>query len=90
MRQAVATASACGLPISLGGALGFALVGWHAADLPTGSTGYLYWPALISIAAASLVSAPIGARLAHTLPIRVLRRTFSVVLALLGVKMLLG
>jgi uncharacterized protein len=90
IRRAVATSSACGLPISVAGAAGFVLTGWNEPGLPAGSTGYLYWPAFVGIAAASLFSAPLGAKLTHTLPVEVLRRIFAGFLAILGVRMLIG
>lgn len=90
LRNAVATSSATGLPIAVAGAMGFVLTGWNAPPLPAWTTGYLYWPALAGIAAASLAFAPLGARLAHTLPVDVLRRAFAIFLAVLGVRMLLG
>jgi uncharacterized membrane protein YfcA len=90
IRQAVATSAAAGLPIALAGAAGFAANGWDKLGLPPWSTGYLYWPAFAAIAATSLLAAPLGARLAHTLPTGVLRRIFAVFLAILGIRMLLG
>jgi hypothetical protein len=90
IRHAVATSSACGLPISVAGALGFVITGWGDASLPPGSTGYLYWPAFAGIAVTSLFLAPLGARWTHTLPIDVLRRVFAVLLAVLGVRMLIA
>jgi len=90
IRKAVATSSACGLPISIAGAAGFVFTGWGEPTLPAGSTGYLYWPAFAGIAAASVVFAPLGARLAHTLPVAMLQRVFAVFLALLGLRMLIG
>lgn len=90
LRKAVATSSATGLPIAVAGAIGFALTGWNAPQLPAWSTGYIYWPALAGIAAASALFAPVGARLAHTLPVHVVRRFFAIFLAVLGVRMLLG
>ena len=65
MRQAVGTSAACGLPIALVGAFGFAMVGWGEAELPAGSSGYLYWPAVLAISATSILGAPMGAWLAH-------------------------
>lgn len=50
----------------------------------------MYGPALIGVAAASMVSAPLGARLAHTLPTEVLKKVFAVFLTLVGAKMLLS
>lgn len=88
IRHAVGTSSACGLPISIAGAVGFVAAGWGEPGLPGGSTGFLYWPAFSGIAVASLFLAPLGARLAHTLPVDILRRIFAGFLAVLGVRML--
>jgi uncharacterized membrane protein YfcA len=90
MRNAVATSSACGLPIAVAGTLGFVVAGWREAQLPAWSTGYVYWPAFAGIVAASIVFAPLGAWLAHRLPGAVLQRVFALFLALLGVRMLMG
>lgn len=90
IRRAVATSAACGLPIAVAGAIGFALVGWREAGLPAGSTGFLYWPALLGVAVASVLTAPLGARLAHTLPVSALKRVFATVLVLVGLKLLAG
>ncbi len=90
MRQAVATSAACGLPIALAGAIGFIVTGLGAADRPAWSLGYVYSPALVGIAVASMLSAPLGAKLAHTLPTEILKKIFAVFLTLVGTKMLLG
>ena len=90
MRQAVATSAACGLPIALAGALGFIVTGFNAADLPAWSLGYVYGPALIGVAFTSMLTAPLGAKLAHTLPTDSLKKIFAVFLAVIGTKMLLG
>lgn len=88
MRQAVATSAACGLPIAITGAAGFIAAGWGDTTLPEGSSGYLYWPAFIGIVAASVLFAPLGARLAHRLPAVLLKRFFSLFLLLLAIRML--
>lgn len=90
MRQAVATSAACGLPIALAGSVGFIVTGFNAADLPAWSLGYVYGPALIGVAFASMLTAPLGAKLAHTLPTDSLKKIFAVFLAVIGTKMLLG
>ncbi|MGM0595284.1 MAG: sulfite exporter TauE/SafE family protein [Pseudomonadota bacterium] len=90
MRQAVATSAACGLPIALAGAAGFVISGWDNARLPPLSSGYLYWPAFAGIVVASVLFAPLGARLAHALPAATLKRFFALFLALLGGYMLFG
>lgn len=90
IRQAVATSAACGLPIALAGSIGFVITGLNTANLPAWSLGYVYGPALVGIALVSMLSAPLGARLAHTLPTEMLKKVFAVFLALIGIKMLLG
>ncbi len=88
IRQAVATSAACGFPIAVAGTAGFMAAGWNEAQLLAWSSGYIYWPAFAGIAIASVLFAPLGARLAHTLPTAKLKRYFSIFLALLGIRML--
>lgn len=88
MRAAVATSAACGLPIALAGSLGFATAGWDNSKLPLWASGYVYWPAVLGIAATSVPCAPWGARLAHALPVQTLKRLFAILLAFIGVRML--
>jgi uncharacterized protein len=90
MRESVATSAAVGLPITLAGAIGHVLAGWGQAGLPPGSTGHVYWPALAAIAVTSIFTAPLGAHLAHSLPVATLKRAFAVVVAVVGVRMLWG
>ena len=85
---AIGTSAAVGLPIALGGTLGYVWNGWSHADLPTGSLGFVYLPGLAVILLASTVTAPLGARTAHRLPIEVLKRVFAGLLLVLSAKML--
>jgi uncharacterized membrane protein YfcA len=88
IRQAVGTSAACGLPIALAGALGFVVAGWRVEGLPPGATGYVYWPAAGAIVLTSMLAAPLGAHLAHTLPRERLKKAFAGLLVLLGLLML--
>ena len=88
MQQAVATSSACGLPIAVAGALSFIVTGWHATALPSWSLGYVYLPALIGIAATSMLFAGFGARLAHRLSQDLLKRLFALLLLCVGINFL--
>jgi uncharacterized membrane protein YfcA len=90
MRRAVATSAACGVPIAVAGALGFVAVGWGRQGLPAASTGFVYWPAVAAILAASVPAAPLGAHLAHRLPVDLLKRVFAVLLLAMGAKLLLA
>jgi len=90
IRRAVATAAACGPSIAVAGLLGFVVVGWEREGLPPGSTGFVYWPAVAGILLASMPSAPIGARLAHTFPLPVLKRIFAMLVLIVAAKLLWG
>lgn len=90
LRNAVATSAACGFPIALSGTIGFIVMGWNVTTLPSGSTGYIYWPAFLTIAITSLLFAPLGAKLAHTVPVNLLKRFFALFLAGVGIKMLVS
>lgn len=90
MTSAVASSAACGLPIALSGSLSYAVWGWSRHDLPAWSTGYIYWPAALAMASMSFVIAPLGARLAHSLPDALLKKAFAALLFLLGLKMLIA
>ena len=87
--RAVGTSSACGVAIGLASASGYALHA-PAGALPEYSVGYVYLPAAIGIAIASVLAAPWGTRLAHRLAGPQLRRVFALFLALVGLSLLLG
>jgi len=88
IREAVGTAAACGLPIALTGAAGFLLAGRGVNDLPPASSGFIYWPAVAAVSVTSVFAAPLGARLAHSLPQQRLKQIFALVLATLGIWMI--
>ncbi|HEX4858246.1 MAG TPA: TSUP family transporter, partial [Usitatibacteraceae bacterium] len=66
---------------------GFVATGWSDPALPQGSLGYVYLPAFAGIAVTSILIAPLGAKLAHRLPVPVLRKVFVVFLVALALKM---
>lgn len=90
IRNAVATSAACGFPIALAGGLAMVIAGWNAPGLPTGATGYIYWPAALAIMLTSVAFAPLGAQIAHTIPVNTLKKVFALVLVIVGIKILLG
>ncbi len=90
MRNAVGSSAACGVPIAIAGAIGFVVVGWGREGLPAAATGFVYWPAVAAILVTSVPTAPLGAHLAHRLPVAVLKRFFAVLLLVLGARMLLA
>jgi uncharacterized membrane protein YfcA len=88
MTTAIGTGAALGVPVAVVGTIGFAFSGWSVADLPPWSLGFVVGPALLGIVAGSVLTAPIGARVAHRLPVATLRRIFAALLYLLATKML--
>lgn len=89
MQKAVATSAACGLPIAIASALSFVWVGWDKPQLPEWSLGFVYLPAMVGIAIPSMFFARFGARLAHKLSPRVLKRLFALLLFSVGLSFLL-
>lgn len=90
IRQAVGTSSALGFPIALAGVFGYIIGGWSVGGLPEPRLGFVYLPAFLGVVVATIFMAPIGAKLAHSLPVKQLRRAFGLMLALLASKMLWG
>jgi uncharacterized membrane protein YfcA len=88
IHAAVGTSSALGFPIAVAGAIGYVVAGWNDAGLPPYTFGYIYLPAFVGIVVMSITMAPVGARLAHRLPVKQLKRAFGGFLALLATKML--
>jgi len=88
IRNAVATSAALGLPVAAAATLGFVYAGLGQPGMPPNSIGYVYVPALLAIVAASVISAPIGARAAHRWPVKALKRVFAVMLYALAAYML--
>jgi uncharacterized membrane protein YfcA len=80
IHNAVATSAALGFPIALAGTLSYVWAGRDLPAMPPGSLGYLYLPGLVVISLASMTMAPLGARTAHRMDIRPLKRVFALVL----------
>lgn len=88
LRQAVGTSAALGFPIALASTAGYVIAGWSLPSATAGAFGYLFLPALAIIAAASVTLAPLGARTAHRIDVKSLRRTFAALLLALAATML--
>lgn len=79
MQKAVASSAACGFPIALAGSIGYVVAGW-GAGLPGPMLGYVYLPALVFIVISSVLTAPLGARVAHAMPTAQLKKVFACLL----------
>ncbi|MFZ5584293.1 MAG: sulfite exporter TauE/SafE family protein [Thermodesulfobacteriota bacterium] len=89
-RNAIGTSAAIGLPIAVAGAAGYLVNGLGAPGLPAHTLGFIYLPALVGIALLSILTAPLGAKLAHTLPVPVLKKGFAALLVIMATRMLWG
>jgi len=87
IHTAVATSAALGFPIALAGTLSNIYHGLRMPGLPPGSLGFIYLPALLVISLASVATAPLGARTAHKLPVKSLKKAFALMLYALAAYM---
>jgi len=90
VHHAIGTSAAIGFPIAIAGTLGYIANGWSVSGLPDYSLGYIYLPALVGIVVTSVLTAPLGVRLAHSLPVDRLKRVFAVLLLVVGTRMLIS
>lgn len=86
--NAVATSAALGFPIALANTVGYVVSGNTLPGLPAWSLGYVWLPALAVIASCSVLTAPVGARVAHRMPVAKLKKVFAFVLYGLAAYML--
>lgn len=89
LRRAIGTAAAIGFPVAVGGTAGYIVIGWPLTALPQPHLGFVYLPALIWTALASVLFAPLGARTAHRIEVSRLRKGFALLLLGLATKLML-
>ena len=87
IHRAIATASGIGALIAIPSSFGFMLIGLHQPGLPWGSIGYVDMPAAIAIGSMSILTAPLGAAAAHSLPAAPLKRLFGAYLVFVSALM---
>jgi uncharacterized protein len=90
IRIAVGSSSAIGIFLAISGASGFIHAGLNNPDLPAGTWGYIVPEAFFGIIMGTLITTPIGVKLAHTLPPAKLSKSFGFFLILVGVKLIIG
>jgi uncharacterized membrane protein YfcA len=89
IHRAVGTAALLGLAISIPGALGFIVAGWQDPRVPSGSLGYVSLVGFACIASTTILTAPLGARIAHAVSERRLSLLFGLFLALVAIRLFL-
>lgn len=88
IHQAIATAAGFGVVIGLPGAITAVFVGWGRDGLPPFSLGHVNLAAFALISAFTIITAPLGARLAHKLDAGILKKLFAILLAVVAVRLL--
>jgi uncharacterized membrane protein YfcA len=88
LARAIGTAAAVGFPLAAAASAGYVIGGLRAQGLPPWTLGYVYLPALALVASTSMLTAPLGARLTHQLPVRRLRTVFALMLYAIAARML--
>ena len=95
IKKAIASSAACGFPIALAATASYIYSGWEVPirslnniNENTLHLGYVNLTALTLIVCSSFIFAPLGAKLAHYLPDKNLKRYFGLFLLFLSAKML--
>lgn len=88
IHSAVATAAGFGIAIGLPSALTAIYVGWGRDGLPPFSLGHVNLAAFVLISTFTVMTAPVGARLAHSLDAALLKKMFAVLLAIVAVRLI--
>jgi uncharacterized membrane protein YfcA len=89
MKRAIGTAAALGLPLAVAGLAGYSVTG-RTAQCSAGCFGYVFVPAALLVSLAAIAAAPLGARLAHHVPARCLKRAFAALLLLVCADLAVG
>lgn len=89
LRHAIGTSAAIGFPVAVGGTAGYIATGINIAALPAPNLGFVYLPALLWVALASMLTAGLGAKATHYLRVGLLRKLFAVLLFVLATRLLL-
>lgn len=89
LKKAIATSAAIGFPLSIAGTAGYMVNGMlHAEGGADMMLGFVYLPGVVLISIVSYFMAPLGAKMAHTLPVGKLKKIFALLLMCLSLKML--
>lgn len=90
MINAVGTGAALGLVISVPGAIGFVINGIGVDARPPLTIGYVNLIGLALIIPATMLMAPVGARLAHAINANLLKQLFALFLLITSLRMFYG
>lgn len=87
IKIACATTSAMTLPIAVVGCICYMITGLTGGMHQSMSTGYIYWPAVVLIAPASMIASKFGTKLASILSPKSIRLIFILLFSILIIKL---
>lgn len=87
VRQAIAISSLGSFIIGCSAVFIFVIKG-YISGVAHGALGIIHVPAWLTISIASVLCAPLGAKLAHSLPVKLLRRIFAIFLIVVAIKLI--
>lgn len=90
VRRAVGTASSFGILIAVPAVIGFIVAGWSIPDRPPLSLGYVNLPAAAIILPFTVGFAPLGAKIAHSVDPKWIKRAFAIFLGITALRMLMS
>lgn len=88
VKNAIATSSSITILTGIIGTIGYLLIGWNN-EIPK-SFGFIYLPAFIAMTIMTILTAPIGVKLAHQLPSKLLKILCGSVLSIIALAMILS
>lgn len=88
VKNAIATSSSLTIITGIIGTIGYLLIGWDS-NIPE-SFGFIYLPAFITMTITTVLTAPIGVKLAHRLSSKLLKILCGSVLAIIAFAMILS
>ncbi len=88
IHRAVGTASGFGLVIAVPSVIGFLLSGWGSPGRPPLTLGLVNIPAFVLVVATTMLTTPLGVRIAHSLNPKPLKRIFGGFLVIVALNML--
>ena len=89
VRTAIGTGATLGIPVAVIGTLGYIGSGWGVPGLPPWSLGFVDLVAVGGLILTSVMTAPLGARVAHRVPVLLLKRLFACCLYVVAARMLI-
>lgn len=88
IHRAVGTAAGFGMVIAVPSLIGFLATGWGTPGRPPLTIGLVNLPAFVLVVATTMLTTPLGVRLAHALDAKKLKRIFGAFLILVALNML--